>query len=205
MPRDRSFGAPPPLPPFQSLPGTVRGPSGQPVPAVDWGDGTVKAPLPVQPSLSISPWWLYEYPDAVDFSLTALNFTAAAGATTTVPVGTAAAPQFTFTVPSGYIGVLRQVTMTVQSPVATMNLSLRLLLGNAPIQGWSNRPFPPLALSGMAIGFNGIVIRMPQGSTLTAQFIEASSPASSFTCSLDANGWICPIASIRRLQQGLEY
>ena len=189
------IGAPPPLPETWDIPVSGNRSSSSPlIPNTPLSAGP-PAPLPIPP-VQVFPWWLYEYESATDFYISSLNFAVPASVITVVP-------SFTFTVPQQQRGVLKSISMTVQSSTAAMNLSLTLLKNNAPIQGWTGIPFPPILATGENINFNDMNVKFQQGEILTAQFTEAS--AAAWTCSLTASGWTVAKAEIDRLQQGVRY
>ena len=193
--RDGSaWGAPPPRADFGATLNTRQGPAFPPnVPNAPAGQ---LPPAPVQSPVQIFPWWLYEYESAVDFYIKSLNVAIAAGTTTPVP-------NFSFTVPGQQRAVLKHISMTLQAALTTMNLSLTLLLGGAPIQGWSGLAFPPMLATAVLIPFNDMNVRMAQNQTLTAQFVEAS--GLTWVVSLEASGWSVQEQDIARLQQGIKY
>jgi hypothetical protein len=146
--------------------------------------------------VSIFPWWLYEYPSAQDWNISSLNFTATGGATTTVP-------GFTYTIGAQNIGVIKFVEMSVQSATPTMLLYMNLLVNGGPVNGYTRFPIMPGGAGLIIKDLNDMVVRMPQGSTLTATFDEDS--GASFTCSLQATGWEVPLTDVQRLSGGLNY
>ena len=147
-------------------------------------------------TLQLFPWWLYEYPNAQDFYIDSLNFAPTASATSAVP-------NFSYTVPQQMVAVIKQMTLTVQNSLATINLRATLLLNGGPVPGWSAIAFPPVAATGVIVPFNSMVIRMDQGQTLTATFTEAIGTA--YTCSIQLSGWQVPKTDVQRLQNGVNY
>lgn len=145
--------------------------------------------------VQIAPWYVYEYPSSQDWNVAALNFVAVANATTVVPA------TFSFTVPATYAGVIKNIQLVVQNSLNTIDLRVTLLKNTAPIQGWSGIAFPPVQATDVIVPYNGMVIRLQQGETLTAQFTEAS--GTNYTCSIQAQGWITPVSEIARLQNGI--
>lgn len=171
-------------------------PGAQQVPSAPAGAGDLATITPTPPPLQIFPWWLYETPGAQDWFISSLNFTVAASVTTIVPA-------FSFTVNSNNLGVLKQVTMTVQNPTATISLAMNLLLNGSVIPGWSNVTFPPVSATALIIPFNAMVVRLPELGILTASFTESS--GSAWTCSLQASGWQASKPEIARLQGNVNY
>lgn len=156
----------------------------------------VFAPPPPKPTLQVFPWYLYEYPSAQDWYAVALNFAVPATGTTNVP-------GFTFTVNPQNVAVIKQLTMTVQNSLATIDLRVRLLINGAPVSGWNGIAFPPVAATGVIVPFNGMNIRLKETEILTAQFIEAS--ATAWVCSLSASGWQVSVPEVLRVQGDVSY
>lgn len=144
----------------------------------------------------VFPWWLWEMPGSADWELNALNFTATASATTTVP-------GFSLVVGKGNVGVLTMLTATVLNPTTTLDLRFRLLVDGGPIVGWTNIYIPPLNATAFVKDYNGIVIRLSENQTLTAAVIEAS--GANFTCSLQARGWTTPKNVVQQFMSGIPY
>lgn len=158
--------------------------------------GAPQAAPPPKGSPIIFPWWQLEMPGSSDWELNALNFTAAANATTLVPL-------FSFRVSAGNVGILAFLQFTVQNPLAGMDLRARILVNGAPVQGWSQLALPPLAASAFVQTFNSLVIRMTENQTLTAQVIEAR--GTNYTCSLQARGWTTPTNIVSSFMSGVPY
>lgn len=192
--RFHAWGAPPPLPDVSAIPVNRR--SINLPPTAPNAPADQPPPVPVQAPVQIFPWWLYEYESAQDFYIKSLNIAIAANATTPVP-------NFAFVVPGQNRGVLKHISMTLQSSTTAINLQLTLLLNNAPIQGWSGLAFPPMLATAVLIPFNDMNVRMSQNSVLTAQFVEAS--GLTWVVSLEASGWNVSEQDIARLQQGVRY
>ena len=195
-------GNPPTPPPFWSLPDPGGGSASfGPAAGIAGAAGFVPPP---PPSVTVYPWWLYQWKLATSWSIptnsNALNFTAALNATTAVPNGVG---QFRYTCPQGNRAVIKTVWATVQNSTAAMLLSWTLLRNGAPIQGWINVYFPPVATTALIIPFNGVDIELDEGETLTAQFTETS--GANWVCSMQATGWQIGKREIERVQQGFEY
>ena len=181
-------------------PSRLVGVGGQGAPAPSNGNGSAADALgvitPPPAPVQIYPWWLYESPGATDFYIKSLNFAVPANSVTVVP-------NFSFQVTTNNVAVLKHIAMTVQASLATINLSLTLLLNNAPIQGWTGIAFPPIVATGVIIPYNNMVVRLPENSTLTAIFTETSGLA--WTCSLEAMGWQVSKPEVARLQGSVNY
>ena len=188
-----THGAPPPIPDFGSTPVQRQG-GFLPATVPNASGGSAATPPP--PQVQVFPWWLYPWEAASQFSIRSLNASIAGP-------GVVAMPTFTFTVPQQQRGVVKSISMTVQSSTAAMNLQLTLLKNSAPIQGWSGIPFPPILATGENIVFNGINIFLQQNEILTAQFAEIG--GNTWTVSLTASGWTIAEAEIARMQQGVRY
>lgn len=169
---------------------------GGPVPAVRLPSGEMSVPTAPAGQPIIYPWWQFEMPGSNDWLAQALNFTAVGGATTTVP-------GFSFTVGQSQVGVIKQITMTVQNSLATINLGMTLLINNAPVQGWTNRLFPAVAATGVVVPFNDVVIRMQQFDVLTAVFTDVG--GAGYTCTLQASGWQTPETVVKQFMGGVPY
>jgi hypothetical protein len=174
------------LPPYARLGGGM-------IPAPASGPGAV---APISQSFNIFPWWLYEYPNALDWNAAGLNFVAVANARTV-------ATNFSFQVSPQNQGVIKQVTLVVQNSLANIDLRVTLLINGQPLQGWTGIPFPPVAATGVVVPYNGMVVRMKQNETLTAIFAEAS--GTNYTCSIYASGWQVSSQDIARLSGGIAY
>ncbi len=158
--------------------------------------GAAASTAPPKGQPIIYPWWQWEMPGSSDFELNALNFTAAAAATTAVP-------GFSFTVGSGNVAVCAFLQFTVQSPLATTLIQARLLINGAPVQGWSAVYIPPLSATAFVQPFNGMVIRMQENQTLTAVVVVTDAQA--YTCSLQARGWTTPKNVVQQFMSGVPY
>jgi hypothetical protein len=196
-----AWGTPTPLPDTSTLPSRVGAAAhGGMSPLASSGGPPVGGPgggaLRAQPMLSIFPWWLYEYPTAQDWNIASLNFTVAAGVVTPVP-------NFTLTTSPQNLGVIKYVQMSVQNSTPTMDVRLTLLINGAPVIGYTGVAFPPGTAGLIVSEFSGMIVRMPQGSTLTASFAETS--GAPFICSLQALGWQVPLVDVDRLTGGLSY
>lgn len=159
--------------------------------------GAPSLPRPPRGQPIVFPWWLYEMPGSQDWNADAINFSVAASGTTNVPAtGNYLAPPATQ-------AVIKQLILTVQNPVATLDLFVRLLLNGSPIPGWSVIYFPPVAAAALVLPINDMVIRMSEGQTLTAQFIEGGGTA--YTCSFQVKGWYTPQTTIDTFMSGVPY
>ena len=202
---DDTHGGTPRIPDFRSTPTTRRdgflSPS-QPAPVSPTGQVLPPAP-PARPKVEVFPWWDLKWENAQAWSTRALNFvvnpTAVANTTTPVP-GT-----FNFQVRPQNSGVIKSLRMTVQNPVATIQLALTLFIGQSPVEGWTGIPFDPVAATAYILVFNDINVLMRQNDILTASFTDTSNPASAWTCSLTASGWQVQNTEIERVQQGFRY
>lgn len=196
----RAHGAPRSLPDFGSTPVNRQG--GFTSPAIPnpptQSDGSSGVIPPAPPTVEVFPWWDLQWEAATAWSMKSLLFTVAAG-------GTTAVPNFSYQIPSQNRGIIKSIRMSVQNPVATINLSLNLLINTGPVQGWTGISFDPLAASAFVLVWNDVNQRMQQNDTLTASFTEASTPASAWTCSLQISGWQVPQAEIDRVQRGFKY
>lgn len=179
--------------PGASDPPTIAGVGGRQL--VEGPHGPVLAPPPKGTPI-IFPWWMWEMPGSSDWELNALNFSAAASVTTPVP-------GFSFAVSVGNVGVLTFLQATVLNPTTSLNLKFRLLVNGGPVQGWSNIYLPPLSASAFVQPFNGMVIRLNEGDTVTADVTEGSGTA--FTCSLQARGWTTPKNVRDQFSSGVNY
>jgi hypothetical protein len=155
--------------------------------------GTITTPVP---PLQIFPWWLYETPGAQDWDVVSNNFSVAPNAVTVVP-------NFSFKVNTNNVGVIKQLFMTVQNPVATISLSMTLLLNGSPISGWT-KFFPPASATTEIIPFNNMVVRLPENGLLTAQFTDVGAVAP-WSCSLNCSGWQVSKPEVLRLQGNVNY
>jgi hypothetical protein len=151
---------------------------------------------PAPAPLNIFPWWLYETPGAQDWDLVENNFTVAVNAVTVVP-------NFTFQVNTNNVGVIKQMFMTVQNPVATISLSVTLLLNGSPISGWT-KFFPPASATTLIVPFNDMIVRLPENGKLTAQFRDVGG-ATPWQCSLNCSGWQVSKPEVLRLQGAVNY
>lgn len=183
-----AHGAPPPAPDTSYVPGVVR----PPIPPAAKADTT--------PTFVVFPWWTTSYSAAQDWSCKTILATAAANATTVLPTTPG---NFLYSVPANFSAVLKSLTLIVQAPTNTMNLSLTLLAGNAPIQGWVNRMIPPGSGSTLNITWNDIDVRLYQGTFFTASLTEGG--GSNWTVSCEASGWQIMNQEIERVQQGNNY
>jgi hypothetical protein len=174
-----------PVMPGQGGTAFTRGPAGELIP-VGPPKGT---PL-------IYPWWDREMPGSSDWELNAINFSAVGASTTTVP-------GFSFTVSSGNRGVLAFLQATVNNILITSQVQFRLLINGGPVIGWSSIYIPPLNATAFVQPFNGMVVRMEENQTLTAQVIVGD--ATTYTCSLQARGWTTPKNVIESFMSGIPY
>lgn len=163
----------------------TQGPSGEIVPA---------GPPRGQPI--VFPWWYLEMPGSSDWEINAINFAAAASSTTTVP-------GFSLAVNAGNRGVLTFLQATVQSILSTSQIQFRLLINGGPVIGWSAIYIPPLSATAFVQPFNGMVVRLDENQTLTAQVIVGD--AVTYTCSLQARGWTTPKNTIQSFMSGVPY
>lgn len=163
----------------------MTGPSGELVPAG-----------PPKGNPIVFPWWYLEMPGSSDWEINAMNFSAAASSTTTVP-------GFSLTVNAGNRSVLTFLQATVQNILATSQVQFRLLINGGPVIGWSSVFIPPLAATAFVQPFNGMVVRMDENQTLTAQAIVGD--AVTYTCSLQARGWTTPKNVIQSFMSGVPY
>lgn len=168
---------------------------GGPQPVTRSPTGEMVAPSAPRGQPIIFPSWLYEMPGAQDWSITSQNFTAAASSTT--DTGTS------YTVNDAYVGVVKSLLLTVQNPLATLDLRVRLLVNGAPVPGWSDIYFPPVSATGIILPVNDLVIRLAAKDKLTAQYIEGAGTA--YTCSFDAKGWVTPVQTVAELMGGVPY
>lgn len=200
----RAHGAPRAEPDLDSTPVLTPGfnsPS-VPVPQTESSGGGMFTPPPAPPQVEVFPWWDRQWAAAQAWRAKVLNATVVAGQTagqSTFLTG------FTYTVPANMRAVLKAMKMTVQNPVATINLALTLFKGGAPIQGWDGIAFDPVAATALILPFNDMNITLEQGDVITAAFAEASAPASGWTVSLQAYGWQITQADIDRVQPSLKY
>lgn len=181
-------------------------PGAQPAPAapgahapgiiVSPGGGITQTPPPKGTPI-IFPWWQWEMPGSADWEINAMNFSAAAATTTTVP-------GFTLTVGQGYRAVCTMITLTVLNPVATLDLTFRLKINDGPVVGWSAIKPPPLAASAFVQNYNAMVIRMDETNVFTADVVNGEA-ANAYTCSLQARGWFTPTTQIAQLMSGVKY
>jgi hypothetical protein len=186
-------GAPPPRPDFLSTP--VQHGEGFRV-AIPAG-GNPTSPAQIGAALEIHPWWLYEYASAQDWTCKALAAAIGASGITVLPT------TFAYAVPTNYIAVVKSVTIVIIAPTTAMNLSFTLLKNNGPVQGWSNRMMPPGSGSAVTITYNNMILRMAQGETLTAQFLESG--GATWSVSVEASGWQVLSKDVERIQQGFNY
>lgn len=184
---------------WKNIPGAIpapnapgNGPSG----LVVGPDGGMTLAPPPKGTPIIYPWWQWEMPGSADWELNAINFSAAASATTTIP-------NFSLGVGVGYVSVCTMLTVTVLNPVATLDLTFTLLLNDGPVVGWNQIIPPPLAASAFVKDYNGMVVRMEEQQTFTARVKNGE--ASAYTCSLQARGWFTPKTQIDQLMSGIRY
>lgn len=167
-----------------------------PAPTVPNPPSGVSGVPPMAP-VEILPWWLVEFQSAQDWNCGALAAAIAASKITVLPAS------FSYTVPANYAAVIKSLAVTVTAPTTSMNLTLTLLKGNGPIQGWTNRIIPPGSGASLSITYNQMSIRMQQNETLTAQFTEGG--GATWTVTVEASGWQVPVRDILRVQQGVLY
>lgn len=176
---------PAPAAPGTNSPGLMIGPS-----------GSLERTPPPKGQPIIYPWWQWEMPGSADWEINAINFTAAASATTDIT-------GFSLEVGVGYVGVCTMLTLTVLNPVATLDLTFALLLNQGPVVGWNSIKPPPLAATAFVKDYNGMVVRMDEGQKFTARVVNGE--ASAYTCSLQARGWFTQKTTIDQLMSGIKY
>lgn len=166
-----------------------------PMPSTISPTGEHVLPQPPSGQPIVFPYWLYEMPQSEDWSINSTNFAVAANSTTTVAS--------TYTVGEAKVGVIKSLILTVQNPLATLNLRVRLLVNSAPVQGWSDIYFPAVSATGIILPVNDLVIRLAAKDQVSAQYIEAGGTA--YTCSFDAKGWVTPVDTVNAFMRGVQY
>lgn len=172
-------GAPP-------APSDVRGRVGFPVA----GQAGVPARPGQQPApvgaLQIFPPWLYPIDSAVDFQPRADGVALAAGATET-PADTV------LQLPAGYAGVIRFVSIFVDSPTTALDVSWALRINGGPVPGWNNLRSFPRSANNISITFEGVV-QVPQNATIDITIVEHGG-ALAWTVGASYGGWQWPTAA----------
>ena len=185
------------------FPGKIVPPGGIPVQpgGSDGGAGALSQATNLGPTgstLNVSPWWLYEYESAQDWYSANIQFVLAAGAQNF------AVPNFGFTVPQGNRMVLKQFIIGVQNPTTAINVSVALMRGNAPISGFSQVFFLPMAAATQDLPFNDLNLRFNGTDQFSAQFSNGNA-GTAWTLNIQASGWYVLQTEIDRLQGGVRY
>jgi hypothetical protein len=133
----------------------------------------------------IPPFWQLKPPGGIDIQATGRGvLPAGAGASVLITGGRP------FLILPSYNGVLAGLTFGVLLPLATLDITVTLLQGGAPVQGWDNFSPPNVGANAILQTFSG-PLQLPQSTALGVLFTNnaASGP---WDVNMSLSGWMWP-------------
>lgn len=147
-------------------------------------------PMPAGPAqVVVAPPSIQRPPQAQDFNLfgTLVGATTATTTWPTVVTGTA------FTVPSGNVGVIRSLTVDVNTLLASSNIVWTLRFNGGPVEGWDALTLFPsnLARASLTWGPEETFIPVPEGAQVdvVVQVLDGAT----YTLGSSYHGWYYPV------------
>lgn len=133
----------------------------------------------------VPPFWQIKPPEGIDF-FAKMNGVLAAGAGQTLTL----TPSPLLRVLNDYSGVVAGVTIFIDTPLTTLNLTFALRINAAPVQGWDKlEPFA-VAANALIIPFPG-TLQIP-GNTQLDVLVTNNSAAGPWTVGASITGWSWP-------------
>ena len=130
------------------------------------------------PVFTVFPPWLWKPPSGQDFTSNEQGILAAgAGSQLIVPA---------VVFPQQQVGVLRLMTIFVDAPLVTIDVSWILRINGGPVPGWTFKTFRRAATN-LSIDFTGRV-DIPQGSTVDV-LIRNNNAAGPWDVGAQTSGW----------------
>lgn len=155
---------------------------------LQWSGNRGRFPDPkgvIPRAAQVPPFWQIKPPEGIDF-YTKVGGTLAAGAGSTVEL----LPSPQLRILPDYSGVVAGVTIFVDTPTSSLDVTFQLLNNGAPVQGWDQ-------LEPFAVGANAILIpfpgtlQVPGGSNFSIRVIN-NSAAGPWTVGASITGWSWP-------------
>lgn len=156
-----------------------------PVDMLQWGGNRGRFPDPkgvIPRAAQVPPFWQFKPPEGIDF-FAKMTGTLAAGAGSILVL----TPSPLLRILPDYAGVVAGVTIFVNAPLATLDITFSLRNNGGPVQGWDQlEPFATAA-NAIIIPFPG-TLQIPGGSQLDV-LVTNNSAAGPWDVGANIAGW----------------
>jgi hypothetical protein len=154
-----------------------------------------EGPADVSPLVrNIYPPWVFKLPTSQDFNDNHFDVALAAVIGTTVTLAE-------FTLPPTFVGYVQIMGIYILSPLATQNVTFKLLVNGGPIQGWDNIKFPPGSANFVIQNFADLQVRIPDSGHV--QLVAVNGSADAWTVGGKIAGWYHQLAEEQRIYGAL--
>lgn len=143
---------------------------------------------------NVWPPWIFKLPMSQDFNQNTFNTALAGVVGTTVTI-------VTFTLPATFVGYVQIMGIYILSPTAAQNVTFRLRINGAPIQGWDNIQFPPGVANFVVQNFSELQVPIPDGAQVS--ITATNNSADAWTVGAKVAGWYHPRSEEQRIYGSL--
>jgi hypothetical protein len=156
-----------------------------PVDMLQWANNPGRFPSPkgiIPRAAQVPPFWQFKPPEGIDFFFRTAG-TLAAGAGSTLIL----APTPRFRILPDYSGVIAGVSIFVDTPLTTLDITFTLRWNGGPVQGWDQLEAFPVAANAIIIPFPGN-LQVPGGTDVDV-LVTNNSAAGPWTVGATVTGW----------------
>jgi len=156
-----------------------------PVDMLQWGSNRGRFPDPkgeIARTAQVPPYWQLKPPEGIDF-FAKMTGTLAAGAGSILVL----APSPVLRILPDYKGVVAGVTIFINAPLATLDITFSLRINAAPVQGWDQLESFATAANALIIPFPG-TLQINGGSQLDV-LVTNNSAAGPWDVGANIAGW----------------